>query len=105
MTEKKFDENERRQAFRIDMENEIIDISWLNDKNEKVTRRIACMDFSRGGLKINCDSVIEENTNVTIVFRAANANSQHLKGHVLRCLKQNNGWFNIGIKLDSTESL
>jgi c-di-GMP-binding flagellar brake protein YcgR len=101
MSENDHGEDDRRQAFRIEMENEIIDISWFDKAGEVVTRRIACIDFSRGGLKINCDSAIEIDTLVTIIFRAAHENSQNLKGKVLRCLKQNNGWFDIGIQLDN----
>lgn len=101
MEENEHDEDDRRQAFRIDMENEIIDISWLTAQGQQVIRRIACIDFSRGGLKVNCDTQIEVDTHVTIIFRAAHENSQSLEGKVLRCLKQNNGWFDIGIQLDS----
>ncbi|MGB0937693.1 MAG: PilZ domain-containing protein [Colwellia sp.] len=100
MTEEESGEQERRQAFRIEMENEIIDISWETTPGELVTRRIACIDFSRGGLKVNCDAAIETDTFVTIVFRAAHENSQKLTGKVLRCLKQNNGWYEVGIQLD-----
>jgi hypothetical protein len=100
MSEEESEEQERRQAFRIEMENEIIDISWEKSPGELVTRRIACIDFSRGGLKVNCDAEIEVGAFVTIVFRAAEVNSQKLTGKVLRCLKQHNGWYEIAIQLD-----
>ena len=61
------------------------------------------MDFSRGGLKVDCDCAVAKNTQVTIIFRAANPNSQKLTGKVLRSIKQDNGWFEIGIQLSELD--
>ena len=93
------EENERRQAFRIDMEKELVDIVWLDVSGNEQRKKIACLDFSRGGLKVDCDCEIAANTQVTIIFKAANPNSQKLFGRVLRCIKQDNGWFEVAIQL------
>jgi hypothetical protein len=37
---------------------------------------------------------------VTIIFKSAAVNNQKLFGKVLRCIKQDNGWFEIAIRLD-----
>jgi hypothetical protein len=95
------EENERRQSFRIDMEKELIDIVWTDDYGHEQCKKIVCLDFSRGGLKLDCDCAIGVNTQVTIIFKAANPNSQKLTGKVLRSIQQDNGWFEIGIQLQN----
>lgn len=94
------EENERRQSFRIDMEKELIDIVWTDDDGHQQRKKIACLDFSRGGLKVDCDCAIAANTEVTIIFKAANPNSQKLFGKVLRSIKQDNGWFEVAVQLN-----
>lgn len=93
-------EEDRRQSFRLDMEKELVDIVWTDSAGVERQKKIACLDFSRGGLKIDCDQAIEPQSQVTIVFKAANPNSQKLHGRVLRCIKQDNGWFEIALRLD-----
>ncbi len=92
-------ENERRRAFRIDMEKELVDIVWIDNNGVDRRKKIACLDFSRGGLKAVCDCEIIANTQVTIIFKAANPNSQKLFGQVIRCIKQDNGWFEVAMQL------
>lgn len=96
---KESDESERRQAFRIDMEKELVDIVWTDSHGIECRKKIACLDFSRGGLKVDCDCEIATNTQVTIIFKAANPNSQKLFGQVIRCIKQDNGWFEVAMQL------
>jgi len=56
MTNDSNDGRERRQAFRIDMEKELIDISWQEENGQQCQKKIACLDFSRGGVRLDCDS-------------------------------------------------
>jgi len=93
-------EEERRQSFRLDMEKELVDIVWNDDAGVERQKKIACLDFSRGGLKLDCDQAIELQTPTTIVFKSASPNSQKLYGRVIRCIKQDNGWFEIALRLD-----
>ena len=93
------EENERRRTFRLDMEKELIDIVWTDDNGLEKCKKIACLDFSRGGLKVDCDCEIVANTQVTIIFKAANPNSQKLFGKVIRCIKQDSGWFEVAVQL------
>jgi hypothetical protein len=99
--EKKTD---RRQFFRLDMEKELIDITW-QDKGVDKNKKIACFNFSRGGVKIDCDEPIPVSVTLTITFKAAAPKSQILKGKVLRCLKQKNGWFEIALILGTSDKL
>ncbi|WP_448547085.1 PilZ domain-containing protein [Thalassotalea fusca] len=91
---------ERRQHFRLDMEKELIDINWVDDNGAAQQKKIVCVDFSRGGLKLDCDTSIPLDTVVTIVFRSAHPNSQQISGKVIRCIKQENGWFDIALQID-----
>lgn len=100
MTDSSNDAIERRNSFRLDMEKELVDMTWSDVNGQERVKKIACLDFSRGGLKLDCDEKIEVATAVTVIFKSANANSQKLAGKVLRCTEQDNGWFNIALTLD-----
>lgn len=90
---------ERRQSFRLDMEKEPVDITWTDMSGQEFKKKIACIDFSKGGLKLSCDQSIPLNTEVTVVFKAAAANSQILNGRVVRCLNTQSSTFEIALKL------
>jgi len=92
-------EIERRKHFRLDMEKEMIDITWTSEDNQEVNKKVVCIDFSRGGAKIDCDYAIPVNTVVTLIFRQAAPQSQKLQAKVIRCVKQDTGWFDIGLLL------
>ena len=92
-------EDERRQSFRIDMEKELVDIAWIDDSGNQQRKKIACLDFSRGGLKVDCDCEISIASQVTVIFKATNSHSQKLFCKVQRCIKQDNGWFQIALQL------
>ncbi len=100
MTDSSNEEMERRKSFRLDMEKELVDIIWTDGNGQEHHKKIVCLDFARGGLKLDCDQSITVNTAVTVVFQSANASSQKLYGRVLRSIKQENGWFEIGLALD-----
>jgi len=100
MTDENQENIDRRQFFRLDMEKELVDIVWNNDAGQQVTKKIVCVDFSKGGLKLDCDQAIPVNTEVTIVFQAAAAQSQKLYGKTIRCIQQDNGWFEVALRLN-----
>ncbi|MCJ8293606.1 MAG: PilZ domain-containing protein [Colwellia sp.] len=100
MADSNSEEMERRTSFRLDMEKELVDIVWSDEKGKEHNKKIACLDFARGGLKLDCDESLPVNTAVTVVFKSANAGHQKLYGKVLRSIKQENGWFEIALVLD-----
>jgi hypothetical protein len=95
------DKNERRQSFRLDMEKELVDILWVNDQQQQVQRKITCLDFSRSGLKLDCDTLIPLHTEVTVIFKATHPNSKSLYAKVIRCIEQETGYFEIALRLES----
>ncbi len=90
---------ERRQSFRLDMEKELVDIVWMDGEGQETRKKIVCVDFSKGGLKLDCDQAIAVNTEVTVIFKAAAPESQKLHGTIIRCIKQKNGWHEIALRL------
>lgn len=100
MVDSSDDDLERRGSFRLDMEKELIDISWIDENDQERTKKIVCLDFARGGLKLECDIALPVQAAVTVLFKSANINNQKLRGKVLRCIKQDNGWFEIVLILD-----
>jgi c-di-GMP-binding flagellar brake protein YcgR len=101
MTDNSVNASERRSSFRLDMEKELVDIIWQNDSGKENSKKIACLDFSRGGLKLNCDIALPVQKTVTVVFKSAATNHQKLYGKVLRCIKQDTGLFEIALVLDN----
>jgi hypothetical protein len=91
------DDLERRSSFRLDMEKELVDIIWIDESGQERTKKIVCLDF---GLKLDCDIALPVQTSVTVLFKSASANNQKLYGKVLRCIKQDNGWFELALTLD-----
>ena len=99
MSDSSMQDSERRQFFRIDMEEELIDIIWQDQTGEDYRKQITCLDFSRGGVRADCQDEIPINTNVTVIFKAADPRSQRLHAKVLRCVKQTSGCYQIALKL------
>lgn len=99
MTDSANSENERRQSFRIDMEKELIDFSWVEADGSKQQQKIECMDFSRGGLRINLDRAIAVDTKAMVVFNAEHPRSQQLTAVVIRCHLIDDGSYDIALKL------
>lgn len=100
MTDSSDSDLERRSSFRLDMEKELVDIMWVDNTGQERVKKIICLDFARGGLKLDCDIALPVQTAVTIVFKSASANNQKLYGKVLRCIKQDNGWYEMALVLD-----
>lgn len=100
MTDSSFDESERRSSFRLDMEKELVDIIWKDESGQELSKKIVCLDFARGGLRLDCDVALPIQTAVTVIFKSASINNQKLYGKVLRCIKQDTGWFEIALVLD-----
>ena len=100
MTDSSNHEIERRKSFRLDMEKELIDIRWQDDAGNERTKKVACRDFSRGGIKIDSDIEFTAGTPIVVVFKANSPNSQELSGKVLRCNKQDNGWFEVAFQFE-----
>lgn len=99
MSDSSMQDSERRQFFRIDMEEEQIDLIWQDHTGEEQSKKITCLDFSRGGVRADCDDEIPINTNVTVIFKAADPRSQRLHGKVIRCIKETSGCYQIALKL------
>ena len=102
MTDSSDNDLERRSSFRLDMEKELVDIVWTDDSGQERTKKIACLDFARGGVRVDCDIELPIQTAVTIVFKAASANNLKLQGKALRCIQQDNGWFEIALVLEKS---
>ncbi|MFQ3208834.1 MAG: hypothetical protein ACI9U5_001087 [Colwellia sp.] len=49
MTDSRNDEIERQISFRLDMEKELVEIFWVDEKGQKYNKSITCLDFLRGG--------------------------------------------------------
>ena len=93
-------DDERRRHFRIDMEKELVDIAWTDNEGNTQQRKITCLDFSKGGLKVDCDQEIPIGTETEVIFKAAHPASQKLLGKVIRCVKDDSGWFHIALQLN-----
>ena len=96
-----FQEIERRGAFRLDMEKELVDVSWTDGGGQPFKRKITCVDFSRTGVRLDSDQEIPLETVMRVTFKASHPDSRAVTGKVIRCLEQDNGWFEIALQLDT----
>ncbi|NMP33098.1 PilZ domain-containing protein [Thalassotalea sp. M1531] len=103
MSESSNHEIERRTSFRLDMEKELIDVTWQDNSGQQFTKKVACLDFSKGGVRIDSDIAMQVDTPVTVIFKGNSPQRQELQGKVLRCIKQDTGWFEVAFIFDSKE--
>jgi hypothetical protein len=83
------------------MEKELIDIAWQDNDGKQHEKKVACLDFSRGGLRIDSDIPMEVDTHVIVTFKSNSPQKQQLNGKVLRCIKQDTGWFEIAFQTET----
>ena len=91
---------ERRSSFRLDMEEELVDITWLDADGRERTKHLCCLDFSLSGLKLDCDEELAIGTAIMVIFTSKNTNNQQFAAKVLRCNKQENDKFIIALILE-----
>lgn len=96
-------EIERRRFFRLDMEKELIDVAWKDSDGNELQKKVACLDFSKGGVRIDSDIAMEADTPVQVIFKSNSPQKQVLTGKVLRCIKQDTGWFEVAFVIDTKE--
>ncbi|REL33944.1 PilZ domain-containing protein [Thalassotalea euphylliae] len=100
MTDSSNHEMERRQSIRLDMEKELVTVSWSDSDGRQWTKTLACLDFSRGGVRVDSDMAIAENTQVVITFKSNSSAQQEFDCTVLRCIEQPTGWYEVAFTLD-----
>ncbi|SET20556.1 PilZ domain-containing protein [Thalassotalea agarivorans] len=105
MTDSSNEDVERRQSIRLDMEKEIVDIQWTDENNNTRMKKVACVDISRAGIKLDCDQDIPLETRVQVTLKPNTDGSQELGGTVARCIQQDNGWFDIALAWDEGSSI
>lgn len=88
---------ERRESARIDMEKQLISISW-SAEGQKYTRDVMCIDVSGGGLQIELDRPLPTGTVIQLSFQQG-SDCHDLCAKVLRSVLQEHGWFTIGLML------
>ncbi|KGJ87470.1 PilZ domain-containing protein [Thalassotalea sp. ND16A] len=99
MRDPKEDIIDRRQDSRINMEQELVDITWLDGDGQAHQVKCLCDDFSRGGMRIEHEFAISVNTLVNFKFQADHPESRTIPATVVRCLELINGKFSIGFKM------
>lgn len=99
MSYPKPDSIERRQNFRIDMESELVDVTWHDVEGQAHQMKCSCEDFSKGGLRIEHDFAIAVDTVVEFKFQADHPESRNIKATVVRCIGLSNGKFSIGFQM------
>lgn len=90
---------ERRQDFRIDMEQEFLDILWRDSEGQSHKVKSTCVDFSKGGLRLEHEFAILPNTTVSFTFHDDHPESKKFKAKVVRCIELTNGNFSIGLQM------
>ena len=89
---------ERRNSKRLDMEKQLITISWIETTGSTVVREVTCVDVSNGGLQVELDKPLPIDTTVVVIFNPNHPQCQSYETRVLRSVLQEHGWFNIGLQ-------
>jgi len=90
--------SERRSSMRLDMEKQIISISWIENFGNIVTKDVMCIDVSNGGLQIELDHPLDIDITVVVIFTPNESQYRSYETRVLRSVQQEHGWFNIGLQ-------
>ncbi len=90
---------DRRQNFRIDMEQETVDLLWRDEEGQSHKVTSVCADFSKGGLRIEHDFCIPEDSQVNFKFQADHPESRSITAQVIRCFELPSGCFSIALKI------
>lgn len=88
---------DRRDSARLDMEKQIISISW-NEGDEDYSRDVMCFDVSGGGFQIEMEKPLPIGTRVSVLFSPYHPECRTYAAEVLRLTRQEHGWFNIGLQ-------
>lgn len=91
---------ERRESARLDMEKQIISISWESE-GKRFNRDVMCFDVSQGGFQIEVEVPIPIDTQVSVLFRPHEPECKAFEASVLRLARLSHGWFNIGLQFTS----
>jgi len=91
-------QGERRSSLRVDMEKQLVSISWIEETGTTITRDVMCIDVSNGGLQIELERSIPIDTLVVVLFSPNRTSCRSYETRVLRTLQQEHGWFNIGLQ-------
>ena len=85
---------ERRKSLRLDMEHHLVTI-W--GPNQSSMKQVVCVDVCNGGVSLNVDTPITVDTVIDVMLTPADTESPKRKAKVLRCIKQDTGWYLIGL--------
>lgn len=99
MTQKNDVSQERRSSLRLDMENELIELTIFDGLGTTKTRTVTCIDLTHSGIAVHCDEPIAVDTKVEIRLRPNDRECPALVASVLRCQLLSSGWYNIGLLL------
>ena len=88
---------DRRSSLRLDMEKQLITVSWQGDNDRQYIRDVMCLDISKGGIKFSIERDIEVDTKVKVQFKSNLIESKIFVARVLRSIKQDHGWYDIGL--------
>jgi len=88
---------DRRDSLRLDMEKQLITVSWQGENERQYIRDVMCLDISKGGIKFSIERDIEIDTQVKVQFKPHQIDSKIYLARVLRSVKQDHGWYDIGL--------
>ncbi|NMP16455.1 MULTISPECIES: PilZ domain-containing protein [unclassified Thalassotalea] len=99
MSETNIEPIERRQFFRIDMEGELVNVTWRDADGQAHKVKCICADFSKGGLRIEYDYPIAVGTVVDFKFQEDHPESRTLQAKVIRCIETKDAIYSIGFQM------
>ncbi|MFC3092764.1 PilZ domain-containing protein [Alteromonas sediminis] len=90
--------SDRRASARLDMEQEVISLSWTDENNQRHEHSVVCSDVSRGGLKLLLPEPLQVDSIVDVQLTPDNVSAKAFNATVVRCIQRQTNEFEIGLQ-------
>ena len=90
--------SERRSSARLDMEKQIVSVSWIDEHKKSHRHSVVCSDVSRGGLKLEITEPIALDDYVDVQLTPDDVSAKTFRAKVVRCIELKAGLFELGLK-------
>lgn len=88
---------ERRRSLRLDMEQELVTIQWLDQLGNEHLEQMVCIDICNGGIAIESNTILSVESTVDVIINPGDTQSPKHTAQIIRCNEQPSGCFHIGL--------
>lgn len=90
---------EKRTSLRINMEEERVQLHWLDHHGAPHTDNAICIDLARRGILFDYPAPFALGELLEVTFNPQTRSENTVKGQVCRCAKRHDNSYHVAIKL------